>query len=186
MKKDIEIIDAKRDPITREEMLRLMGWSWGVEGVQLAKLWQGLNEKHFDDRLIPLPIWFPSTFPYGCAIGLFSANFDGESLHIQIKRGMEIGQKANVLLHEMIHQSLSESGQDPSHNGTPWCEEIMRLAKEIWDVSIWASPCSPRKIGGKSQRIQKESSGGDESISRKAIATFPDSLGLNVDIKNYL
>lgn len=186
MKKDIELIDARRDPITHAEMIKLMGWSWGADGVLLARLWQGLNQKHFQNMLTPLPIWLPATLPYGGAIGLFSANYQGESLHIQVKRGLSLQEKADIIFHEMIHQSLSESQQDPSHNALPWCGEIMRLASEIWGVSVWASPSVPRKVNGQSKRIQKPCPMGRESIPRTAIASFPHSLGLNVEIKNYL
>ena len=185
-KRDIEIIDAKRDPITHEEMLKLMGWSWGAEGVKLAKIWQGINKKHFGNALTPLPIWFPATLPWGKSIGQFTANTQGESLHIQLKRGMSMQNKADTLFHEMIHQKLSEDGKNSDHNAVPWCEEIMRLTQELWGVSIRASPDSPRKVDGKSQRNQKTSPKGRERISRDAIASFPQSLGLNIEIKNYL
>jgi hypothetical protein len=186
MKNDIEIIDAERESITYDEMLRLMSWSWGKEGVTLAKIWQGLNVKHFGGSLTPLPIWQPRTFPYGRGIGMFSANLKQESLHIQLKQNLPLQLKADVLFHEMIHQRLSENKEDPQHNALPWCQEIMRLAKEIWDVEIWAAPSIPQKIGGKSKRIQKPSPAGIESIERTAIASFPHSLELSISIADYL
>ena len=186
MKNDIDLVDAKRNPINHAEMIKLMGWSWGNEGIVAARIWQGLNEKHFNNTLTPLPIWFPATLPWGSAIGLFAANLQGESLHIQIKRGLSLQHKADVIFHEMIHQSLSESDQDTSHNALPWCDEIMRLATEIWNVSIWASPSVPRKVDGKSKRIQKHCPIGKESIPRTAIAGFPDSLNLHIPINDYL
>lgn len=186
MKNDIEIIDAERESITHDEMIKLMSWSWGKEGVALAKIWQGLNVKHFGGNLTPLPIWMPQTFPYGHAIGLFSANYERESLHIQIKQNLSPQKKVDVLFHEMIHQTLSETRRDTSHNALPWCGEIMRLAKEIWNVEIWAAPSLPRKVDGKSKRIQKKSPDGIESIERTAIAGFPYSLKLTIPVNDYL
>jgi hypothetical protein len=186
MKNDIEIIDAERESITYDQMLKCMAWSWGEEGVTLAKIWQGLNVKHFGGSLTPLPIWMPSTFPYGGAIGLFCANHQRESLHIQIKQNLSLQEKVDVLFHEMIHQTLSETRRNTSHNALPWCGEIMRLAKEIWDVEIWAAPSLPRKVDGKSKRIQKPSPAGIKSIERRAIATFPHSLELSISIDDYL
>lgn len=186
MKQDIEIIDAQRESITHQEMIRLMSWSWGDEGIALAKVWQGLNLKHFEGMLTPLPIWMPQTFPYGHAIGLFSANYQRESLHIQIKQNLSPQEKIDVLFHEMIHQSLSETNQNTKHNALPWCGEIMRLAKEIWNVEIWAAPSLPRKVDGQSKRIQKASPAGIKSIERTAIASFPHSLNLSIPIGDYL
>jgi hypothetical protein len=44
----------------------------------------------------------------------------------------------NTLLHEMVHQHLQERGDNPKHAGRPWCEEIMRLNKQITGREIWA------------------------------------------------
>jgi hypothetical protein len=189
MKDGIEILDAERSPISEDEMLQLMGWTWGEKGVILAKLWRAFRDKHFG-ALQPLPIWLPPTFPYGYCIGLFTANPNRESLSIQIKYGLTLQEKADTLLHEMIHQELSERGDVAKHNATPWCSEIMRLGKEIWNYEFWASPALPKSIEGPkgrtTVRVQKDSETGERSISRKSIASFPQSLKLSVNLDDYL
>lgn len=183
--KDIEIIDSTRDDFSYNDMLKLMRWTNGEEGELITKLWSALNQKHFDNVLKPLPLWFPSLFPYNKTAGRFTANLEGQSLSIQIKAGMTLQDKSDVLLHEMIHQYLSESDLNPNHNALPWCNQIMRLSKDIWDKTIWASPSVPRKVNGISKRIQKPSSEGSPSIPLADIASWPHSIDLHLPIKDY-
>lgn len=149
----------------------------------IASLWQAFNQKHWAGQLDPTPIWFPATSPYGRWAGCCTGTVSGQTHHIQILRNLDLQKKADVLLHEMIHQYLIESKKNPNHNAVPWCSEIMRLAKEIWDKVIWASPSSPRRGQG---RVQKESPDGEPSIPRQAIASFPHSLELSVRLTDYL
>lgn len=179
---DIKIIEANRESLDFAQLRQMMGWSWGDLGLWAADLWQAFNKCHWEGKLDPTPIWFPSASPYGRWIGLCTGNKSGQTQHIQILKGKEQQEHANILLHEMVHQYLFESGQNPSHNAMPWCSEIIRLSRDIWGVDIWASPAQPRKVDGVSRRVQKLSPDGVESISRKQIACWPDSIGLNVPI----
>lgn len=183
--KDIEIVDLKRDEFSYNDMLKLMRWTNGEEGELITKLWSALNQKHFDNVLKPLPLWFPSAMPYGKVIGRFTGNPEGQSLSIQIKASENFQSKANILLHEMIHQYLFETDQDVKHNALPFCNQIMRLSKDIWDKTIWASPSVPRKVNGISKRIQKPSSDGSPSIPLADIASWPHSIDLHLPIKGY-
>ena len=182
---DIQFLDMERDPISAEEMEKLMLWSWGQEGVRLARLWKALNDRHFEGVLTPLPIWLLKTFPYGRTIGLFTANMKKESLHIQIKLDPP-EYRPSILFHEMIHQYLCETGQPTDHNTKAWCTQVMRLAKEVWNHDIWASPANPIKVNGTSTRIQKPAESGEESIPRGDLSRFPLSLGLMLPAENYL
>ena len=175
----IEIVDEKRDPITLDEMRKLMSWSWGEKGLLIADLWDAFNGRYWQGRLVPVPIWFPAASPYGLWTGQYTGGPDCTSHHIQLVRGLSSQETANTLLHEMIHQYLHESGQSASHNAWPWCNEIMRLTKLIWGREIYASPSQPRKVNGKSQRIQKQGPNGEASIPRKHIASWPHSIGLH-------
>ena len=183
---DVETIDATRHPLTVAQLREMMGWSFGGEGELMADLWQGFNQQLWDSTLKPCPLFFPRATTYGSWIGLFTRNLSGMSLHIQLKHSMTTQQKADVLLQEMVHQALSESRRDTSHNAKPWCEEIMRLTAKLWQQDIWASPSEPRKVEGRSVRIQKPSATGTQSISRTAIASWPDSLGLHVPINRFV
>jgi len=183
MNNDINVMDAAREPITVDQLRLMMGWSWGKLGTDTADYWQQMNQDFWGGALQPCPIWFPAAVPYGHWIGLYTCNHQSESLHIQVAFNQtdSFAGVVNVLLHEMIHQYLSESGQDTRHNAKPWCNEIMRLTREIWSQDIWASPAVPRKDAkGKSHRIQMPSPQGEPSISRKDIAGWPDSLGLDI------
>lgn len=180
MQNDIEIIDASRSPLTFPEMRKMMSWSWGDRGVWAADLWRKFNEAYWGGQLEPVPIWFPQASPYGHWVGLCSGNRQGQTQHIQLLRGKPDDFLAHVLLHEMIHQYLFETGQNPAHNAQPWCEEVMRLTKQIWGKDIWVSPSVPRKVDGKSQRIQKRSPARQESIPLKEISGWPHSLNLTL------
>ena len=183
MGQDIEVLDAERSPITFDQLRLMMGWSWGDTGTATADYWHRINQDFFDGALQPCPIWFPAAVPYGRWIGLFTCNKQQESLHIQIafNQTHSLAAIADVLLHEMVHQRLSEAGRDTRHNAAPWCNEIMRLTREIWEEEIWCSPSLPVKNAqGRSRRVQKPSPEGRESLSRKAISTWPHSLNLSI------
>jgi hypothetical protein len=180
------VIDGSRHPISIEEMRVLAGWTYGREGELLVDLWRGLNSQLFENRLAPLPILMPSATSYGAWIGRFTLNEKCESLSIELKRNQSLQCKANVLIHEMCHQALGESGSLMKHNGCPWCELIMGLTREIWGIEIWASPSVPRKVNGKSRRIQKPSPDGKPSIVRNAIAQWPQSLGLTIPMERFI
>ena len=183
---DIDLIDSSRPTLTFEQMRQVMGWSWGEDGEWVADLWRAYNDRHWEGALDPVPIWFPRATPYGRWLGLCTGNSHHQTQHIQLKHGCSLQEWADILIHEMVHQALLETRRNPNHNARPWCDEIMRLSKEIWGQDIWAAPSLPRKVDGKSQRIQKRSPDGEESISRKAIASWPHSLGLHVEIGHYL
>lgn len=180
MVKDIAIVNEWRRPLDMNELRNLMEQSWGERGLWLAGKWGSFNEKYWQGKLVPLPIWLPSAPPYGRWFGLYSGGPGRTSHHIQIKRGLDNQSMLGVLLHEMTHQYLYESGQESQHNSEPWCDEIMRLTKLIWGRDIWASPSQPRKVDGKSVRVQKTGPNGEESLPLKLISTWPDSLRLSV------
>ena len=183
---NIEILKFDRIPISREQMECMLKWTYGDEGAEFARLWCAFNDQLFDGKLSPVPIYQPTATPFGHWIGQYQGNERNESLCIQLMRGRERADKISILLHEMIHQRLWESGEDPSHNARPWCHEIMRLTKELWRKEIAASPDSPRKVNGQSRRIQKPSPDGQLSITRQDIARWPHSLGLSVPLERFI
>ena len=182
---DIELLDADRHPLTVRQLRKMMGWTYGADGQLLADLWRGFNQRLWDGRLDPAPMWIPTCTDWGRWIGLYRGNHQHQTLSIQVKWQLSEQDRADVLLHEMVHQALHESRLCPKHNAVPWCQEIVRLTQEIWGVSIWASPADPRKVRGKSVRVQKPSQAGAESITRKQIASWPHSLGLHVPMQDF-
>ena len=183
---DVDVIDAARFPLSVSQMRQMMGWSFGEEGVCIADLWWAFNERFWGGRLVPCPLFFPRATSWGRWIGLYTRNHDYQTLHIQLKFALSFEDKADVLLHEMVHQYLGESQQNTAHNADPWCQEIIRLTSEIWGQRIHASPANPRKVKGRSVRIQKPAADGTPSISRRDIASWPHSLGLHVPLNDYL
>lgn len=181
----IEILKFDRVPISREQMACLLRWTYGKEGLEFARLWCSFNDQLFGGKLSPVPIYQPTASPWGHWIGLYSGNDRNESLSIQIVRGKTREQKIAILLHEMVHQRLHETGDNPDHNSPAWCREIMRLTREIWATEIWASPSVPRKVNGVSSRIQKPAPDGRLSLTRKEIAGWPLSLGLFVPLQRF-
>jgi len=144
--------------------------------------WERLNHLGWDGRLQPILITDAVMLPWGRAIGYYEPCNKNEIGHITIKRSeLKNGRWRDVLLHEMIHQFLHETGQNTEHNDKPWCNEIMRLGYLLWGATFWASPSEPRRVAGESVRIQKPSPTGEPSISRRSIAGFPYSLNLHVD-----
>lgn len=183
---DVQVIEGARSPMTLEQLEQMMAWSFGAEGASVAKLWGAFNRELWGGALMPCPIWFPAATAYGKWAGLYTRNQDYQSLHIQIKHGVSFDDKAGILLHEMVHQYLGESRQDTKHNAKPWCSEIMRITEKVWGVQIWASPSSPRKVGGASVRVQALSPTGKESIPRACLAGWPHSMGLSVPLDKFI
>ena len=169
--------------------MRLMcGWQLGQEGEQLADLWVAFNKLGWGGKLQPAPITFPATLPYGHAIGQAHYGEDGRDF-IDLQYGLSMQMKVDVLLHEMVHQYLFQTNQNPRHNAIPWCREIMRLSVLFWGKEIWAAPSTVGKVvvghkDGKqvrqSARRQPASPTGIPSASMEDIKRWPDSFGLHV------
>lgn len=183
---DIQILEARREPLTVEQLRQMMGWTYGADGQLMADLWHGFNQQLWGGRLDPAPMWLPTCTNWGRWIGLYSGNAEHQALSIQVKWQLGAQARADVLLHEMVHQALHEARLCTAHNAVPWCQEIMRLSQEIWGARIWASPSVPRRVKGKSTRVQRPGPDGTESITRKQIAGWPWGLGLHVPISRYL
>src|SRR5262245_20398126 len=110
----------------------MMRWTleegWGDLGSRVAECWRDYNSLYFGGRLRPLPISLTPTMPYGRCIAYTAAG--GPVRHIALSApavGTVLVAERETLLHEMVHQRLSEEGRDPHHDGQPWCDEIMRI-----------------------------------------------------------
>ena len=51
-----------------------------------------------------------------------------------------------MLVHEMVHAVLMLRGEDPGHNGEPWCKMISDLSPAVLGGEISARPARPRRV----------------------------------------
>lgn len=181
----------ERPEITYKEMEKFLYIAWGPLGKKVAETWRDYNKIYFNNTLKPIPIILVNVSPYGHWCGCTSCNVNTKTAHlIQLAMPSKtdiLTADKGVLLHEMLHQSLTEQGDNPSHNGTPWCKGIMNLHQKITKKSLWASPSKVGKVKDietgerKSKRFHEVCPDtGKESIPMKAIATWPHSVGLKL------
>ena len=53
---------------------------------------------------------------------------------------------SDTLVHEMVHAALILRGEDPEHNGDPWCRLIAELSPAVLGREITARPVRPRRV----------------------------------------
>lgn len=180
-----------RPTITFTEMKTFLTVGWGPVGARVADLWVAYNRQYFRNALEPLPIILVHTSPYGRWLGVTHCNCAERRAHmIQLTRPAShtaLVADRGVLLHEMLHQYLTEQGDSPKHEHQPWCDGIMRLHQQITGERIWACPESiikerdPDTGKRKSRRVQAtDPETGTAALPRGAIATWPHSVGLSL------
>lgn len=183
--------DWQRTRITFGEMKRFLAIGWGARGGRVADAWRALNREHFKGKLEPIPIILVNTSPYGRWLGCTYCNVKRRRAHlIQLTmptQEMLLVADRGTLLHEMLHQEITEQGLSPKHEHAPWCHGIMRLHQAITGERIWAAPETVAKLAtdadGKRRSVRKqlpEPSTGTASLDRAAIAGWPHSLGLDL------
>jgi hypothetical protein len=131
-----------------------------------------LNHEHFNGDLPSLPMVIGIT-PYGRCIGQtrHRGEWGDELPRITIASNLfQRGTDAvrDTVLHEMIHAKLILDGQDSSHNGQPWCDEIARLSPAILGREIKAVPIRPKRIDGKVKRYRPRG-----HLTQAQLATWP-------------
>ena len=185
--------DHKRRAIRFADMKAFLSIGWGEIGETVADTWRDLNKRHFDNKLEPLPIILVNTSPYGRWLGCTYCNLKKRRAHlIQLampRQKTVLIADRGVLLHEMLHQQLTERGDSPKHEHQPWCEGIMRLHLELTGTRIYAAPETVTKskdadpVTGKKKSIRvprRHPDTGKPSLDRMSIATWPHSLGLEL------
>jgi hypothetical protein len=172
---------------TYNDMLRTLTVGWGEHGRATAEYWRQYNAEYFGGRLKPLPIFFVPVSPYGHWRGLMCSH--AAVTHIALAApgaGRHLVADRGVLLHEMVHQFLCESGEYTSHDGRPWCREIMRLTKLLTGQDIWAGAYTVAKVkqadgSRKSVRLNRPRPGtGEPSLTQDEIAHWPHSVGIKL------
>jgi hypothetical protein len=156
---------------------------WSSFGARIYRTWCAYNERYFAGRLKPLPIVPTPTLPFGHCVAQTSGS-SGIARHILLAAPLDhdvLVADNGVLLHEMVHQHLIETGQNPHHAGQPWCDCVMRLNKQIAKKEIFASPTSVRKVDGRSVRLNPACTAtGRPSLPQQDIARWPHSTGIKL------
>jgi hypothetical protein len=140
---------------TYDDYRRAAALLWGAAGDFAAAAFARLNREHFAGSIPPLPliIALPA---FGRCIGatrdgagwlaaprvtLAPELFNGSSRTAGGPRMV-----CDALLHEMTHVVLLLRGDDPGHNGAPWCRLIASLAPGVLGREVTARPVLPRRV----------------------------------------
>jgi hypothetical protein len=181
----------RRPAISFAEMKTFLSIGWGERGEVVAETWRVFNKRHFKNALEPIPIILVSTSPFGTWGGCTLCNVAERRAHlIQLtmpSKGKALRSDRGTLLHEMLHQHLTEQGEDPGHNKQAWRDGIMRLHFDITGERIWAAKQTVGKVregeGSYRRSIRQQKpcpETGLPSLGQMAIATWPHSVGLKL------
>lgn len=168
---------------TEADMKKFATEAWGDLGASVVAAWRVLNDRYFEGKLRPIPIVVTNTQPFGRRLAFCSHGTTGRTITLNYPRqALALVADNGTLLHEMVHQHLSEIGEDPKHVSAAWRREIMRLHQQITGTRIWAGrsmlmrdPASKRVI-----RVNEPGEGGSASLTQGAIATWPHDQ--NIDL----
>jgi hypothetical protein len=173
----------KKRNFTFADMQKALKVGWGPLGVAVAGCWRAYNAEYFGGRLKPLPIYLTQTSPYGHWIGVTC--YAEAVTHIALtvpSIGRVLVADRGTLLHEMVHQFLYESGENPNHNGEPWRREVMRLHQRLTGTEVWAGAPTVAKVNGRhSRRLNRpHPETGVASLTQGAIARWPHSVDIDL------
>jgi hypothetical protein len=169
--------------LTFETVRQVAGATYGQPGFSLADLWSLYNQRFFDGVLRPILIVRTRVFPYGHCVGMTVCRAGEDPLrHILVKTfswPICHAQRA-VLLHEMLHYYLFETKQDPKHAGQPWCDEVMRISRELGQP-VWAGRYTAIRKGKTTRRgnqLPPEDLTELRRLTQREIAAWPGSIRL--------
>ena len=127
---------------------------WGRAGATAADEFARLNYEHFAGSIPPMPLII-GLAPWGRCIGVTRPAGWLASPRIGLTPEVFTGNHrtpgggrmlADILLHEMIHAALMLRGEDPAHNGKPWCRMLTDLSPAITGQSADFRPVTPRRV----------------------------------------
>jgi hypothetical protein len=139
---------------TYEDYRQAAALLWGEAGDFAAAEFARLNREHFACSVPPIPLIIGLT-AFGKCIG---ATRDGgwlDSPRITLAPELFNGNHrtaggprmiSDTLVHEMVHAALMLRGEDPNHNGEPWCRLITELSPDLLGHEITARPVRPRRV----------------------------------------
>jgi len=127
---------------------------WGQAGAWSVDEFARLNREYFADELPPLPIVI-GIMPGGKCRGVThlkqrgcrhrSTCACGWRISLASNEFVNLGAVSDTLLHECLHVALALRGQNPEHNGEPWCSEINRLSA-VLGLECDAAPVKVRRV----------------------------------------
>jgi hypothetical protein len=165
---------------TIKDMEKFVEHAWGELGIEVVRKWSEFNARYFGGKLQPIPIIVTPTLPSGKRLARCGSGIEPGRRLIRLNvpsKGGHLIADNNSLLHEMVHQCLSERGENSKHTGEPWC--LMRLNKRITGNEIWAGRLTTKLAecpdGKKSKvvTINKPHPDGRESLKRWEIGCWP-------------
>jgi hypothetical protein len=176
---------AASNTFTVGDMRRFASEAWGTLGVLIVERWCEFNATYFDNVLRPVPLVITHTQPFGRRLAFCSYRGEGKTgrtITLNVPQLHEVLLADNgVLLHEMVHQYLFESGKAPGHDSDGWRYEIMRITKQITGTDIWAGKSVVRRINGKPTRLNAPGTDGQLSLKQGEIARWPHTVaGINL------
>jgi hypothetical protein len=139
---------------TYEDYRRAAALLWGEAGDFAAAEFARLNREHFAGTIPPMPVIIGLT-AYGKCIGATLTVSWLDSPRITLTPELFNGNHrtaggprmvSDVLMHEMVHAALVLRGEDPHHNGEPWCRVITELSPDVLGAGITARPVLPRRV----------------------------------------
>lgn len=139
---------------TYEDYRQAAALLWGEAGDFAAAEFARLNREHFAGSIPPMPIVIGLT-AFGRCIGLTRGGGWLDSPRITLAPELFNGNHrtaggprmiADTLVHEMTHAALILRGEDPEHNGKPWCRLITELSPDVLGREITARPVRPRRV----------------------------------------
>jgi hypothetical protein len=171
--------------MTFDDVALIADRCFGELGLNTVHLWKRYNDAYFDGTLVPTPVLYVPTSPYGHWVGQHVADRNIYLMRPGPSRSW--GFVRGVLLHEMIHQGLAQAGKNPKHDGNPWCSEIMRIS-HYFDRNIWAGKYTVIKVEGKSVRANMPRPKGNRAriLDQDEISKWPHSIDIEPpDTSNY-
>jgi hypothetical protein len=139
---------------TYEDYRRAATLLWGDAGDRAAAEFCRLNREHFAGSIPPMPVII-GLAPFGHCIGVtrpagwLAAPRIGLAPEIFTGNHRTPGgprMLADVLVHEMVHAILMLRGEDPSHNGLPWCRMLRNLSPAVLGHRVTARPVVPQRV----------------------------------------
>jgi hypothetical protein len=159
--------------VSFDDALLIAERCFGELGRKTIFLWQRYNEEYFSGSLEVTPVLYVPTSPYGHWIGLHRAD---RNIYLMPPAPSRPWSRVRaVLLHEMIHQNLSQSGKDVRHAGEPWCREIMRISMHF-DRKIWAGKYTVRN--GQRVNTAPPLATNARILNQREIASWPHSINI--------
>lgn len=151
---------------------------WPSYGAWAYEEWRRLNLLCFGGELSPVGVLWGLT-PHGRSQGHYRAEDQTITLHLSLIENGSLLDKhhaSDVLLHEMVHQRISEldmpSTGTSAHNCQAWVSEVNRISP-LLGLEVRAAVVRQKRIDGKVRWSPEVG-----FLSQKELAEWPHSVRL--------